>query len=388
MLPLPTMKDLSDHLRTLEAHGLRRALRPLTTGSEARVRDNGAPLLNLASNNYLGLATDARVVDAAREALLRWGAGAGASRLISGDLVPHRRLEADLAEFKDAPTALVFPTGYAVATGVLPALAGADDVIFSDELNHASLIDGCRLARARVVRYRHRDAGHLEERLSAEPCVGRRLVVTDGVFSMDGELAPLPDLVAAAKSRDALVVVDDAHGTGVIGEAGVGSVESFGLGDAVDVRIGTLSKALGAQGGFVVGTEVLTDFLIHEARTFVYSTGLSPAMCAAAGAALRIVREEPERRATLHENAHLLRSGLAAKGYELIGDEAVPMAVVVLGRPDAAVGLSTALRERGVLAPAIRPPTVPEGTSRLRLTPMATHTSEEIEAVVAAFPEA
>ncbi|MEN8148368.1 MAG: 8-amino-7-oxononanoate synthase [Planctomycetota bacterium] len=382
------MKDLPDQLHDLAARGLERRLRPLASGSGPKVREGGRSLVNLASNNYLGLATDPRVVAAAREALERYGAGSGASRLISGDLDLHHGLEADLADFKSAPASLVFPTGYAAASGTVAAIAGEDDVIFSDELNHASLIDGCRLAPARVVRFRHRDPEHLRALLANEPCAGRRLVVTDGVFSMDGELAPLPELVAVAAEFDARVVVDDAHGTGVIGGEGTGSVERFGLGADVDVRIGTLSKALGAQGGFVVGSEVLVDWLVHRARTFVYSTGLGPAMVAAAAESLRIVRAEPERRAALRENARRLREGLLAKGHRLIGDEEVPMAVVVLGSPDAAVTVAETLRDRGILAPAIRPPTVPEGTSRIRLTPMATHTPDDIDAAAAAFPEA
>jgi 8-amino-7-oxononanoate synthase len=348
----------------------------------------GREVLNLSSNNYLGLAAHPRVIGAAREALATFGVGAGASRLISGHQLPHEEIEADLAAYKQAPAARVFSSGYAACTGVIGALAGPRDAIFADALVHASLIDGARLSRARLRVFRHAEPAHLEALLEETPRRGRALVVTDGVFSMDGDVAPLEKLADVADRHGALLVVDDAHGTGVLGPDGRGSVESRCLADRVPVRIGTLSKALGGQGGFVVGSEELADLLLHRGRSFVYSTAIAPALCAAARAALRLVREEPERRDRLHANARVLRAGLAGRGYRLAGTPEVPMAVVLLGRPGAALRLSERLLAAGVLAPAIRPPTVPAGTSRIRLTPMATHTADDMERVVAAFPDA
>lgn len=377
-----------EELDRLAARGLTRRLRTVETPSAARFVMEGREVLNLSSNNYLGLAADPRLAEAAARALHEWGVGAGASRLISGHQGPHAALEEALAAFKGAPAARVYSSGYAACAGTIPALAGPRDHVFTDQLVHASLIDGARISRARFRVFRHRDLDHLEELIGEARGGGRRVIVTDGVFSMDGDVAPLAGLVEVAERQDAILVVDDAHGTGVIGEDGRGAVEAAGLSDRVPVRIGTLSKALGGQGGFVVGSEELADLLIHRSRSFVYSTAIAPALAEAARAALRLVDEEPERRDALRANAARLRAGLAAKGFEIAGDPVVPMAVVLLGDPRAAVRLSEIVFERGVLAPAIRPPTVPDGTSRLRLTPMATHTPEDMDLVIEAFPDA
>ena len=379
---------IKTELARLARSALSRKLRTLSTGSEPRVRVGSRTLLNLASNNYLGLATDPRVVQAARAAALRYGVGAGASRLISGNLKIHEELEAELAEFKGARMARVFPTGYSTSVGVLTAIAGEGDIIFADALIHASLIDGCRLSGAEKRIYRHGDLEHLHELLGNAMPARTRFIVTDGVFSMDGDVAPLRELAEAAARFDAVLVVDDAHGTGVLGPEGRGCVEAAGLGRQVPVRIGTLSKAFGAQGGYVVGSEALGDLMLHSARSFIYSTALAPPLAAAALMAIRISRAEEWRRVALRENARVLRAGLANLGYRFTGSDEVPMVVVVLGSPQASVLLGERLLEKGILAPAIRPPTVPKGTSRIRMTTMATHTTADREEALAAFPPA
>jgi 8-amino-7-oxononanoate synthase len=375
-------------LSRLDDLGLRRELQTLTTGALPRVMVGGREFLNLASNNYLGLATDPRVIEAARAAAFAYGVGAGSSRLISGHLEIHQALEAELAEFKGAEQARVFPTGYSTSVGVLTALIGKWDSIFADELIHASLIDGCRLTGAARNIYRHGDMEHLCELLGSVMPIGTRFIVTDGVFSMDGDVAPLEELVELSVRFDAVLVVDDAHGTGVLGPEGRGSVEALGLAEQVPVRIGTLSKAFGAQGGYVVGSRALGDLLLHRARSFIYSTALAPPMAGAALAAIRISRAEDWRRDSLKENARVLRDGLEALGYEFADSVDVPMVVVVLGSPKASLTLGKRLLEKGILAPAIRPPTVPKGTSRIRMTPMATHSISDMKEALAAFPPA
>lgn len=372
-------------LAAWEARGLARRPRSLSTGAGPVVERDGRRLIHMASNNYLGLATDPRVVAAARRALEGWGAGAGAAPLVAGHGEWHARLEAELADYKGTEAALVFASGYAANVGVLAALAGPRDTIFADALVHASLVDGARASGARLRFYRHGDPDHLEAMLRRSAGRGRRLVVTDGVFSMDGDLAPLPALVELAERYDALLVVDDAHGTGVVGPEGRGTVHRFGLAGRVPVQVGTLSKALGAQGGFVAGSRRLIRWLWHRARAWVYSTALAPVLAAAALEALRLARAEDWRRQRLRRHGARLRSGLRSLGYRVLGDAEAPMTAVVVGEPEAAAALAARLEEQGVLAPAIRPPTVPAGTSRIRLAPMATHTDDQIEHVLAAF---
>jgi 8-amino-7-oxononanoate synthase len=342
-------------------------------------------LINLASNNYLGLAADPRLVAAAQAALAQWGVGAGASRLVSGQCEAHAALEADLADFKGTEAALVFTSGYAANVGVLAALAGPRDHIFADHLNHASLVDGCRLTHAHFYHYRHKDVQELDDLLRRTPTRGQKFIVTDSLFSMDGDLAPLPALVEIAERWEAILIVDDAHGTGVIGPQGRGAVEHFGLAGRVPVQIGTLSKALGVQGGFVAGSRQLIELLIHRARSFVFSTGLAPVLAAAAREALHQARVENWRREARRRHLDRLRTELERLGYRVLGEAEAPMAAVLVGEPEAAIALATHLESRGVFAPAIRPPTVPAGTSRLRLAPMATHTEDQIESVLSAF---
>lgn len=378
-------------LERLEEKDLRRSLRVTETPSvgEAAAGDPGeAGPVDLASNDYLGLAGDARLAEAAGEAARRWGVGAGASRLVTGNRPPHASLEEELAAYKHVEAALVFSSGYAANVGLVSALAGPRDAVFADRLSHASLIDGARQSGATFRLYRHGDLDHLEGLLGEAGDRGDRYVLTDGVFSMDGELAPLPELVELCDRWDALLVVDDAHGTGVVGPDGRGTVAHFGLEDRIPVRVATLSKALGTQGGAILGEEPLVELLVNKARSFVYSTGLAPPIAAAAEEAVRIARNGRDRRARLREHLRTLREGLLERGYRVRGEDPAPMIAVEVGEPGLALRLADRLNEAGIRAPAIRPPTVPEGTSRIRLAPRATHRSAEIRRALDAFPPA
>lgn len=379
---------LSEELEALRAADLYRAPRVFEGRADRVVVKDGRELLCLASNNYLGLTADEAVIRAASEAALRYGTGSGASRLVSGTMELHVRLEEELASFEETGAALLFGSGFAANLGTITALVGSEDVIYTDRLNHASIIDGCRLSKARLEIYAHADAEDLKSRLARNRRNPgrRRLIVTDGVFSMDGDLAPLPEILELAEAHDAWVLVDDAHASGVIGRHGAGTVDHFGLDSPRLIRLGTLSKAFGGEGGFVAGPEELVDYLRHKARPFVFSTAPSPATVATALKALEIVRTEPHRRERLRANAERLREGLRALDYEVL-DGITPILPVMVGEPGRAVELSKALEDRGVLAPAIRPPTVPEGTSRLRVTAMATHTDSDIDRALRAFRE-
>ena len=374
---------LEDH----EKRAVRRRLRPLDSGIGPRVVVDGHSVIQLCSNDYLGLAAHPAVTRAAADAALEYGAGAGSARLIVGTSAPHAALERELARWKQTEAALVLSSGYHANTGVLPVLAGADDGIFSDELNHASLIDGCRLSRAAVRVYRHADAEHLDRLLRDAAGFRRRLIVTETVFGMDGDIAPLEDLVALARRHDAWIVVDEAHATGVFGQNGGGLVSQLGLTEAVDVQIGTLSKALGSLGGYVAGSAALVDWVVNAARTFIYTTALPPAAVAAARAAIAVLSAEPERRDRVWSHAAWLRERLTEIGFRL-GPGRSPILPVLIGDADRAVRLSDALLARGVLVPAIRPPTVPDGTARLRVAPMATHTADDLAGAVDAFAAA
>jgi len=386
--------SLDERLRERDARDLRRHLRPAESiARETRFADDpkggsidfGDPELVFAANNYLGLADDGRVQRAAETAARSVGTGAGASRLVTGDTALHRSLEGDLADCKGTERALVFSSGYAANVGTIDALG--PDVVFSDELNHASIIDGCRIGAAETVVYDHCDpddlASAMARRERAAPETDESwLVVTDSVFSMDGDIAPLAQLCDVAERYGAWVMVDEAHATGVFGETGGGVVQREGLSDRVDVQLGTLSKALAAQGGYVAGDETLIETLLNAARPFVFSTGLAPPAAGAAREALRIAREG-ERRDRLWTVVADLRDGLESAGFEVLGQSHI-LPVLVGDRADA-LALERAVRDRGIVAPAIRPPTVPEGESRLRVAPMATHTDAEIDRCLAAF---
>ncbi len=378
---------LRTRLEDFEQRAVRRRLRPIDGGIGPRVLVDGRPVLQLCSNDYLGLAAHPAVTRAAADAALEYGAGAGSARLIVGTSALHAALEREIARLKQTEAALVLTSGYHANTGVLPALVGAEDVIFSDELNHASLIDGCRLSRAAVRVYRHADPEHLGRLLRDAAGFGRRLIVTETVFGMDGDLAPLADLVRVAERHDAWLAVDEAHATGLFGRHGGGLVSELGLTGAVDVQIGTLSKALGALGGYVAGSRTLVDWVSNAARTFIYTTALPPPAVAAARAAIAVLAAEPERRTRVRSHAACLRERLTGLGYR-VGPSRSPILPVLVGDAETAVRLSDALLARGVLVPAIRPPTVPEGTARLRVAPLATHTTDDLSTAVDAFAAA
>jgi glycine C-acetyltransferase/8-amino-7-oxononanoate synthase len=370
------MSDIAERLEELRESGLHRRPRLVEGAQGPRVLLDGREVLLLCSNNYLGLADHPRVRGAAAEAALRWGAGAGGSRLISGDMEPHRRLEERLAGFKGYEAALLFGSGYLANIGAISALAGRGEVVFSDELNHASIVDGCRLARAETFVYRHGDVEHLAWGL--REAAGRgALIVTDGVFSMDGDVAPLADLLGLAREHGCRLMVDEAHATGALGPGGRGSVAAAGLSAEVDLVVGTLGKALGSYGAYVCASAELRDYLLNTARSFIFSTALPPPAPAAALAALELLEAEPERVRRLNANAAALREGLAAEGLEAGGGQSqiVPLEV---GDAALTMKLCERLLARGVFAQGIRPPTVPAGSSRLRLSAMATHEEADL----------
>ena len=375
---------LDTEYAAIEQAGLRRHLRTVMSAPTGTINLDGRDVVLLGSNNYLGLSTHPQVVAAAVEATQTFGTGASGSRLISGNSQLYRTLETNLAETKSTEAALVFSSGYAANISIIPVLAGEGDLILSDALNHASIIDGCRLSRATKKVYRHCDMEHLKTLLSESTAFRRRLIVTDGVFSMDGDIAPLPYICNLAAEYDAMVLVDDAHGFGVLGKDGSGTVSHFGLEGKEIIQMGTLSKAVGALGGYIAGNHALIELLINRARGFIFTTGLPPATLAAANTALDVMRSSPELRQCLFSHAKRLKTALIDLGYTLLPSE-TQILPVVLGNPQRATSTAEALLAEGVFAPAIRPPAVPPGTSRLRVTVMATHTEAEIQQAIAGF---
>ncbi|MGD9851859.1 MAG: 8-amino-7-oxononanoate synthase [Nitrospirales bacterium] len=373
-----------ENRQKLSRQHLWRELTTIDTSSGVNITIKGQSLLLFASNNYLGLANDQKTKEAAIAAIQRYGVGAGASRLISGSLTPHMELEDQLARFKGTEGALSFSSGYATNIGVIPALINENGLILADRLCHASLLEGCRLSKARMRVFHHNDTDHLKKLLSKRPAKQPTLVVTEGVFSMDGDLAPLSDLVDLGKNFEATVLVDDAHGTGVMGRTGRGTAEHFGIHPGEIFHMGTLSKALGVSGGFIAGPKSLIDYLINTSRPFIFSTASPPAMAAAAMAALHLVQIEPDRRIRLWANRNYLYAGIQAMGFQLTPTES-PILPILLKDPERATLLSRALLQEGFFIPAIRPPTVPKGTSRLRLTVTADHTKTQIDACLSAL---
>jgi 8-amino-7-oxononanoate synthase len=370
------MTEMRQRLEELRERGLYRRMRLVAGPQGPRVTLDGRRVLLLCSNNYLGFADHPRVRTAAAEAAMRYGVGAGASRLVSGNMTLHRRLEERLADFERAERCVLFGSGYLANMGVISALAREGDVVFSDALNHASIIDGCRLARSETFVYDHLDTEHLEWGLHEAQGRGS-LIVTDGVFSMDGDVAPLAEIVELAGRYDARVMVDEAHATGALGPGGRGSVAAAGLEEEVDVVVGTLGKALGGYGAYACCDEQTASYLVNTARTLIFSTGPPPPSVAAALAALDLLCSEPRQVERLQRNARVLRDALAEQGFDLpAGDtQIVP---VVLGAPELALDVCERALRRGVFAQAIRPPTVPAGTARLRLSAIATHTPAEL----------
>ena len=384
---MPKEHWLKSELDQLNQAGLRRSLRSTSTAPAGRILLDKREVILLGSNNYLGLSVHPTVIEAATTAVQTYGTGASASRLMSGNCDLYNELETKIAKAKGTAAAVVFGSGYLANIGTIPVLAGKGDLILSDALNHASIIDGCRLSQATKQIYRHCDIEHLESLLAQSMKFRRRLIVTDGVFSMDGDIAPLPEVCALAERYDATVMVDDAHGFGVLGKTGGGTIEHFGLTNCRIIQMGTLSKAIGGLGGYVAGSTVLIDYLINRARSFIFTTGLPPATLAGASAAIDVMRSTPELRQQLSANVLLLKNALLGRGFQLLPSQ-TQILPLILGSAEIASQFAEVLLTHGVYAPAIRPPTVPEGTSRLRISVIASHTTEDLQTAVKGFEAA
>ena len=369
------------------ARHLTRRINPLHSGVGPMVEMAGRQILLLASNDYLGLAMHPEVIQASVEATQRFGAGAGAARLISGSLPPHQDLESALAQFKGTEAALTFSSGYLANIGTIPALIEQGGLILADRLCHASLIDGCRLSAADFRVYRHNDTGHLQSLLAKRRRARRTLIVTDGLFSMDGDLAPLPELSRLAQAYEADLYIDDAHGTGVMGPHGRGTAEHFGLDTQIPFQMGTLGKAFGSSGAYLAGSSALIRYLINTSRSFIFTTAPPPSSVAAAMTALRVIQREPERRARLWANRERLFSGLTQLGFSL-SPSVSPIMPILVGNAETALVFAEHLFSEGVYAPAIRPPTVPDATSRIRVTVSSEHTTSHIDYALTAFQRA
>ncbi len=372
------MDEFAQALAALEARDLRRRLQVVEEVLPGgRVRVAGRVLLNLSANDYLGLAHDPRLAAAAAAAAHRWGTGAGASRLVVGHFQLHQEVEERLAAFKGVEAAVIFSTGYMANVGTIAALVGPGDTVFCDRLNHASIYDGIRLSGAALARYPHRDLDRLEELLKQAPARGRRLIVTDSVFSVDGDLAPLTELAALKDRYGARLMIDEAHATGVLGPGGAGLAQALGLTDRVEVHMGTFSKALGSLGGYVAGDRRLIDYLHNKARSFIYSTALPPPVLGAIGRALEIVRQEPQPRERLGAEAAAFRHALEAAGLDTLGSQ-TQIIPVLAGDNATALSFAAALREAGLMAVALRPPTVPAGKARVRFSLSAAHAPPDL----------
>jgi len=368
---------IETELAAIESGQLRRTLCERQSAQGAVIRVDGRELVNFGSNDYLGLAND-RCHEAVGAAIGSLGWGAGASPLVVGRGSEHAALERELADFEGTEAALLFSSGYAANVGTIAALVGHSDAVFSDAKNHASIIDGCRLSGAKIHVYRHGDSKHLRQLLIAESAARRRLIVTDGLFSMDGDAAPLEELANLAEQFDAMLMVDEAHATGVFGQHGRGMGEQLGVGDRVHVHVGTLSKALGSIGGFVAGRQTLIDWLANRARSYVFSTASPEATATAGRAALQIVQREPHRRTELLARAANVRRQLAIQGWEL-GNTTSQIIPLFVGDPAMTLQAATRLRERGLFVPGIRPPSVPQGESLLRISLSYAHDQEMID---------
>ena len=378
------LRFLSEELDALREQGLYRALRVLEDEQKARTTVDGRSVVNLSSNNYLGLTTHPRLREAAREALARFGVGTGSVRTIAGTMQLHLELERRLAEFKQTEGVVVFQSGFTANAGTVAALLSKEDVVVSDALNHASIIDGCRLSRAAIKVFPHRDVDEARRILRELPTSQRRLLITDGVFSMDGDLGPLPELCAAAEDYGAIMMVDDAHASGVFGRNGRGTVDHFGVHGRVDIQVGTLSKAIGALGGYVAGSRALIEFLHHRARPFLFSTSHPPSVTATCIAALDVLEEEPGIIERLWENTRFFRQGLDAAGFDT-GISQSPITPVIVGEGSLAMRLSDRLFEEGVFAQGIAFPTVARDKARVRTIVTATHTRDELQFALDVF---
>jgi 8-amino-7-oxononanoate synthase len=383
----PSLPWIAAALDELNSAGLLRYRRESRFLADGRYEMDGRPVLDFASNDYLGLAGDPRLVSAAMAALSDGSVGARASPLVCGHGEWQQRLVERLAAFEGEPDAVLFPTGMAANIGTIAAVCGPDDLILCDRLNHASLVDGCRLSKAKMRVYRHEDLTTLERELSKETSAVRRWIVTDTVFSMDGDIAPLQEICEIADRFGAELIVDEAHGTGVLGARGRGACEALGVEGHIAIRIGTLSKAIGTQGGFVAGSRELVQYLWNRARTQVYSTALAPPLCAAATEAINIIEAEPWRRTRLGEAAAGFRQRLQESRVETIAAATGPIVPVLLRDPNASVDIATRLLQRGFLVGAIRPPTVPHETSRLRIVIHSNHSDDDLTRLADAVRE-
>jgi glycine C-acetyltransferase len=376
---------LSEQLEQWRREGTYQRLRILESESAAESRFDGKQVINLASNNYLGLTTHPKLREAAIEAARKFGVGSGAVRTISGTMTLHMELEERIAAFKNVEACVVFQSGFAANAGTVSAILTPEDHIISDELNHASIIDGCRLSKAKIHVFPHKDVAAAERILSELKDVpGRKLLITDGVFSMDGDIGPLPGLADAAEKHGAIMMVDDAHASGVLGRAGRGTIDHFGVHGRVHVQVGTLSKAIGVLGGYVCGSRDLIEFLYHRARPFLFSTSHPPAVAAACLAAFDVLEQEPERIQCLWENTKYFKAGLTSAGFNT-GMSETPITPVIVGEAKLAHELSRGLFEAGVLATGIGFPTVPKGRARVRTIVTATHTRDELDRALEAF---
>ena len=390
--PLDPLGHLADDLAQVRAQGLYRPLHVMSSANRTRVTVDGREVITLASNNYLGLNTHPRLIEASLDALRRFGAGSGAVRTISGTMALHEELETELARFKHVEAALTFQSGFTCNTGVIPVVAGEPDLIVSDAFNHASIIDGMRLSKAPRVIYRHKDVAHLRELLATARREGRAdgqayraiLVVTDGVFSMDGDIAPLPGIVAAAEEQGAAVFVDDAHASGVLGRNGRGSVDHFDLHGRVAIQVGTLSKAMGVLGGYVAGSRTLREMLVQRARPFLFSTSHPPAVAAACIAAIHVLEDEPELIERLWANTRRFKAELARMGFDT-GVSETPITPVMVGDSAAAIRFADRLLDEGVWATSVVFPTVALDGARLRTIVTAAHSDEELDTCLDAF---
>ncbi|MBI5893473.1 MAG: 8-amino-7-oxononanoate synthase [Deltaproteobacteria bacterium] len=367
-------------LKELKDKGLYRSLNLVDSPQKPRIKINGKEYILLCSNNYLGLANHPKIKEAAINAIKKYGVGAGGARLVSGNMKPHRELEERIAKFKKTESSLVFNSGYHANLGIISALVGRGDFVFSDKLNHASIVDGCLLSGAEFKRYPHKDISVLEDLLKKHSRLttrNSRLIITDGVFSMDGDIAPLKDILNLAEKYNAMLMIDDAHGTGVLGKNGRGTLEHLGIKNKDIIQMGTFGKAIGTFGAYAAGSKKLIDYLINKARPFIYTTALPPAICSASISAIDIIEKQPQIRKDLWDRVRYFIKGLKDAGIETSGEtQIIP---IIIGNAKKAVDISKKLFEKGVFVQAIRPPAVPEGTARLRITLMANHSWDDLE---------
>ncbi len=375
---------IEDEIKSIRDNRLFRTLTEISSGQSPEIFIDGKKYILLASNNYLGLSTDPRLIEAAQTALAKYGTSSGGSRLVSGSSDLHAKLERKIAEFKSTEAAILFSSGYLANVGTIAALVGEGDVVFSDELNHASIIDGCRLSRANTKVYPHLDIDALDRMISKTRGKGKKLIVTDTVFSMDGDLVDLEKICAVSKRHGCMLMVDEAHAMGVLGETGAGATQHFAVEKRVPVVMGTLSKAVGSLGGYVAGSRALIDFVRNRVRSYIFDTSLPAASVAASMKAIEIIESEPQRRKHLTELVDTFKTGLCDMGFHVLPSQSAILPILT-GEPDATLELADALRKQGVYAPAVRPPSVPAGKCRIRVSLMATHTRDHISRALEAF---